>query len=78
MAAVPAAYSQLSQTLLSAARGRRPLARLQVEEVAKQCADWAKPGDSFYVGSAARLPCAEHAPRGENGCWRGGLDDEYR
>ncbi len=49
MAAVPAAYSQLSGTLLSAARGGRPPSRLQVEEVAKQCADWAKPGESFYA-----------------------------
>jgi uncharacterized protein (DUF885 family) len=35
MAAVPAAYRQLSGTLLSAARGGRPPARLQVEEVAE-------------------------------------------
>jgi uncharacterized protein (DUF885 family) len=38
MAAVPEAYRQFSQTLLGAARNGRPPARLQVEEVAKQCA----------------------------------------
>ena len=37
MAAVPDAYRQLSATLLAAARAGRPPARLQVEEVAKQC-----------------------------------------
>src|SRR5215469_15467926 len=46
MAAVPLAYRQLSTTLLSAAQGGRPPARLQVEEVARQCAAWAKPGES--------------------------------
>jgi len=55
MAAVPAAYRQLSETLLSAARGGRPPARLQVEEVAKQCAAWAEPGDSFYAGLVEQL-----------------------
>jgi uncharacterized protein (DUF885 family) len=40
MAAVPEAYRQLSQTLLGAARNGRPPARLQVEEVAKQCDAW--------------------------------------
>src|ERR1035438_3101983 len=43
MAAVPEAYRQLSETLLGAARNGRPPARLQVEEVAKQCAAWAHP-----------------------------------
>ncbi len=38
MAAVPEAYRRLSQTLLGAARNGRPPARLQVEEVARQCA----------------------------------------
>jgi uncharacterized protein (DUF885 family) len=55
MAAVPAAYSQLSWTLLSAARGGRPPARLQVEEVARQCATWARPGESFYAGLVGQL-----------------------
>jgi uncharacterized protein (DUF885 family) len=41
MAAVPEAYRQFSQTLLGAARNGRPPARLQVEEVARQCDAWA-------------------------------------
>jgi uncharacterized protein (DUF885 family) len=55
MAAVPVAYRQLSGTLLSAARSGRPPARLQVEEVAKQCAAWAKPGESYYAGLVDHL-----------------------
>jgi uncharacterized protein (DUF885 family) len=55
MAAVPEAYRGLSRTLLGAARNGRPPARLQVEEVARQCAAWAKPGDSFYSGLVQRL-----------------------
>jgi uncharacterized protein (DUF885 family) len=55
LAAVPVAYSQLSGTLLSAARGGRPPARLQVEEVAKQCAAWARPGESFYARLVEQL-----------------------
>jgi uncharacterized protein (DUF885 family) len=55
MAAVPEAYRQFSQTLLGAARNGRPPARLQVEEVAKQCAAWATPEDSFYGGLVERL-----------------------
>jgi uncharacterized protein (DUF885 family) len=55
MAAVPRAYRQLSATLLDAARDGRSAARRQVEEVAGQCAAWAKPGDSFYSGLADRL-----------------------
>jgi len=47
MAAVPDAYRQLAATLLDAARQGRPPARLQVEEVAKQCAGWAEPGNAF-------------------------------
>jgi hypothetical protein len=43
MAAVPRAYRQLSETLLDAARNGRSAARRQVEEVAGQCAAWAKP-----------------------------------
>jgi uncharacterized protein (DUF885 family) len=65
MAAVPEAYRGLSQTLLGAARnGRRP-ARLQVEEVARQCAAWAKPGDSFYSGLVQRLTGVPDALQGE-------------
>ncbi len=45
MAAVPEAYRQFSQTLLGAPRNGQPPARLQVEEVAKQCAAWASPED---------------------------------
>jgi uncharacterized protein (DUF885 family) len=52
MAAVPEAYRQFSQTSLRAARNGRLPARLQVEEVAKQCAAWAAPRDSFYNGLA--------------------------
>jgi len=55
MAAVPGAYRQLSATLLDAARDGRCAARRQVEEVAGQCAVWARPGDSFYSGLAGRL-----------------------
>jgi uncharacterized protein (DUF885 family) len=55
MAAVPEAYRQLSETLLGAARSGRTPARLQVEEVARQCAAWAKPGESFYCGLVRRL-----------------------
>jgi uncharacterized protein (DUF885 family) len=65
MAAVPAAYSQLSGTLQSAARGGRPPAALQVEEVAKQCAAWAKPGESFYAGLAEQLTGVPDSLRGD-------------
>jgi uncharacterized protein (DUF885 family) len=65
MAAVPAAYSQLSGTLLSAARGGRPPARLQVEEVAKQCAVWAKPGESFYPDLVEQLTGVPGSLRGD-------------
>jgi uncharacterized protein (DUF885 family) len=65
MAAVPRAYGQLSATLLGAARKGRCAARRQVEEVAGQCAAWAKPGDSFYVGLAGRLTGVPDSLRGE-------------
>jgi uncharacterized protein (DUF885 family) len=65
MAAVPAAYSQLSGTLLSAARAGRPPARLQVEEVAKQCAAWSKPGESFYAGLIEQLTGVPGSLRGD-------------
>jgi uncharacterized protein (DUF885 family) len=65
MAAVPQAYRALGETLLGAARNGRPPARLQVEEVAKQCADWAKPGDSFYSGLVRRLTGVPDSLRGE-------------
>jgi uncharacterized protein (DUF885 family) len=55
MAAVPVAYRQLSGTLLSAARRGRSPARRQVEEVARQCAAWARPGDSYYARLADQL-----------------------
>jgi uncharacterized protein (DUF885 family) len=55
MAAVPRAYRQLSETLLEAARNGRCAARRQVEEVAGQCAAWARSGDSFYRGLAGRV-----------------------
>src|SRR5262249_55671939 len=55
MAAVPEAYRQFSRTLLDAARNGRPPARLQVEEVAKQCANWSNPEDSFYSGLVEQL-----------------------
>src|SRR6266702_3059750 len=47
LAAVPRASRQLSATLLEAARDGRCAARRQVEEVAGQCAAWARPGDCF-------------------------------
>jgi uncharacterized protein (DUF885 family) len=65
MAAVPEAYRQFSQTLLGAARNGRPPARLQVEEVAKQCAAWATPEDSFYRGLVKRLTEVPDSLRGE-------------
>jgi uncharacterized protein (DUF885 family) len=67
MAAVPRAYRQLSATLLEAARDGRPAARRQVEEVAGQCAAWARPGDSFYSGLAGRLTAVPDSLRGELG-----------
>src|SRR5260370_33535806 len=65
MAAVPRAYRQLSATLLDAARNGRSAARRQVEEVAGQCAAWAKTGDSFYCGLAGRLTAVPDSLRGE-------------
>ncbi len=65
MAAVPDAYRQLCATLLDAARKGRPPARLQVEEVAKQCAAWAEPGNAFYAGLAERLTGVPDSLRGE-------------
>jgi uncharacterized protein (DUF885 family) len=65
MAAVPEAYRQFSQTLLGAARNGRPPARLQVEEVARQCAAWAAPEDSFYGGLVQRLTGVPDSLRGE-------------
>jgi uncharacterized protein (DUF885 family) len=65
MAAVPRAYRQLSATLLDAARDGRPAARRQVEEVARQCAGWAKQGDSFYSGLAGRLTAVPDSLRSE-------------
>jgi uncharacterized protein (DUF885 family) len=65
MAAVPRAYRQLSETLLDAARDGRCAARRQLEEVAGQCAAWARPGDSFYSGLAGRLTAVPDSLRGE-------------
>jgi uncharacterized protein (DUF885 family) len=65
MAAVPAAYRQLSQTLLRAAHDGRAPARLQVEEVAKQCATWSKPGESFYSSVVERLTGVPDSLRGD-------------
>jgi uncharacterized protein (DUF885 family) len=65
MTAVPRAYRQLSATLLEAARNGRPAVRRQVEEVAGQCAAWAKPGDSFYSGLVGRLTAVPDSLRGE-------------
>ena len=65
MAAVPQAYRQLSETLLGAARNGRPPARLQVEEVARQCAAWAAPEDSFYDGLAEGLTEVPDSLRGD-------------
>ncbi len=67
MAAVPRAYRQLSETLLEAARDGRAAARRQVEEVAGQCAAWARPGDSFYSGLAGRLTGVPDSLRWELG-----------
>ena len=67
MAAVPRAYRQLSATLLDAARNGRSAARRQVEEVAGQCAAWAKPGHSFYSGLAGRLTAVPDSLTGRDG-----------
>jgi uncharacterized protein (DUF885 family) len=65
MAAVPRAYRQLSATLLGATRDGRSPARRQVEEVAGQCAAWARPGGSFYSGLVKRLTGVPDSLRGE-------------
>ncbi len=65
MAAVPAAYRQLARTLLDAARNGRPPTRRQAEEVAKQCASWSDPADSFYAGLAGQLTGVPDSLRGE-------------
>ena len=65
MAAVPEAYRQFSRTLLDAARNGRPPARLQVEEVARQCASWSNPQDSFYSGLVEQLTGVPDSLRGE-------------
>ncbi|HEY1916684.1 MAG TPA: DUF885 domain-containing protein [Streptosporangiaceae bacterium] len=65
MAAVPRAYRQLAATLLEAASQGHRVARRQVEEAAGQCAGWAKPGESFYAGLAARLTEVPDSLRGE-------------
>ena len=65
MAAVPRAYQQLSVTLLDAARDGHCVARRQVEEVAGQCAAWAKPGDSFFSGLPGRLTAVPDSLRAE-------------
>jgi uncharacterized protein (DUF885 family) len=65
MAAVPAAYRGLSETLLGAARNGRPPARLQVQEVARQCATWARQGESFYSGLVQRLTGVPDSLRGD-------------
>jgi len=40
-------------------------ARLQVEEVARQCASWAAPEDCFYPGLVERLTGVPDSLRGE-------------
>ena len=64
MAAVPAAYRQLARTLLDSARDGRAPAERQVVEVARQCANWTKPGEGVYQGLVARLD-AQGALRAE-------------
>jgi uncharacterized protein (DUF885 family) len=78
IAAVPEAYRQLSQTLLGAARNGRPPARLQVEEVAKQCAAWARPEDSYYSGLVRRLTGVPDSLRELPDTLRGELDEAAR
>jgi uncharacterized protein (DUF885 family) len=65
MAAVPQAYRQFSRTLLDAARNGHPPARLQVEEVARQCASWSNPQDPFYSGLVEQLTGVPDSLRGE-------------
>jgi uncharacterized protein (DUF885 family) len=65
MAEVPRAYRQLATTLLDAARGGRCAARRQVEDVAGQCAAWARPGDSYYRGLVEGLTGVPGSLRGK-------------
>jgi len=65
MTAVPVAYRQLSGTLLGSARGGCRPARRQVEEVARQCAAWVKPGGSCYFSLADRVTGIPDSLRGE-------------
>ena len=67
MTAVPVAYRQLSGTLLGSARGGCRPARRQVEEVARQCAAWARPGGSCYSSLADRVTGIPDSLRGELG-----------
>lgn len=55
MAAVPGAYQAYAQTLLASARAGRPQAKRQVVEVAKQCANWTKPGAGVYTSLVGSL-----------------------
>jgi len=55
MAEVPRAYRELGQTLLESARAGRAPAERQVVEVAKQCANWTRPGEGVYAGLVRTL-----------------------
>jgi uncharacterized protein (DUF885 family) len=74
-AEAPALREQIAQAAMrerlavaverEAARKGRPPARLQVEEVAKQCAAWTEPGNAFYAGLAERFTGVPDSLRGE-------------
>jgi uncharacterized protein (DUF885 family) len=55
LAAVPAAYAGLQETLAAAARAGRVAPARQVREVARQCAEWTAPGSDFYAGLVRRV-----------------------
>jgi uncharacterized protein (DUF885 family) len=58
MAAVPAAYAGLRETLREAAARGHVAARRQVLACARQCAQWSAPGKDFYSRLAERTGAA--------------------
>ena len=72
LTAIPAALAGYRQSLARSAGNGRTSARRQVEEVARECADFAKPDGYFArLASAARVDGRELAPAGSNDLRRG-------
>ena len=68
LAAVPTAFTQLRTTLMEAADAGHISARLQILEVAKQCAIWTDPdGDDFFPSLARRVQGANSLPAALDG-----------